>query len=132
MSPASRSQLQLLGQGRNGFQISMAKSRSGFWQAGAAGRQNPRGECQGTGDEHLGVFRGGVFAWAEQMEMGSVCHCGLLPEPPPVPLWGTEPCRQVKSKAVLEREGWQLSAAMGCNPPLPKPTLEGFLPFSVS
>lgn len=76
MSPASRSQLQLLGQGRNDFQASMAKSRSGFWQAGAAGRQNPRGEFQGTGDEHLGVFRGGVFAWAEQMEMGTVCVTG--------------------------------------------------------
>lgn len=54
----------------------MAKSRSGFWQAGAAGRQNPRGEHQGTEDEHLGVFRGGVFAWAEQMEMGTACVTG--------------------------------------------------------
>lgn len=60
-----------------------------------------------------------------------MCHWGLLPEPPPVLLWGMKPYRQVKSKAVLEREGWQLSAVMGCNSPLPKPALEGFLPFSV-
>lgn len=78
MSPARRLQLQLLGQARNDFQASVAKSRSGFWQAGAAGRQNPRGERQGTGDESIWGFLGVVclhelsrWRWEQCVSLGA-------------------------------------------------------------